>query len=94
MKLTKAEVERIADLAKINLDKYETEMFQTQLGNLMLEINKVKNIDAGEDILISPSRNFNVYYEKPVAFKVNQELLNNAPYRKGDYIEVERVLND
>lgn len=94
MKLTRTEVEHIADLAKINLDESEIEMFQEQLGQLMMEIEQVRNIDCGEDILISPSSNANQYYETVGEFELNKQLLDNAPYRTGNFIEVERVLND
>lgn len=94
MKLTKAEVEHIADLAKINLDESEIELFQEQLGQLMTEIEQVKNIECNDNILISPSNNVNKYYEGDVEFELNNKLLDNAPYRTGNFIEVERVLND
>lgn len=93
MKLSEEQVKHIAKLAKIKLKDNEIAMYQVTLGKLMAEIDQVEDIVGEGDILISPTNNDNQWFTE-ATFQPNEALLENAPHTKGNYIEVERVLND
>lgn len=93
MKLSETQVHHIAKLAKIKLNDNEIKNYQETLGQLMAEIEQIEDITSDGDILIAPTINDNQYFTKAES-ETNQSLLDNAPHTKGNYIEVERVLND
>lgn len=92
--LTKEEVLHVAHLARIEVDDNEIEKYAHQLKQIMNEIDKINEVEINtSDILISPSLNHNVYRDdEPINEQVDID--KNAPKTNGNYIEVERFIND
>ena len=91
--LTKEEVLHVANLARINVTEEEIKKYQIGLKQILDELNRINEVNADEDILISPTLNNNVYRED-VGIDENVDVLKNAPKRSGNYIEIKRFVND
>ena len=92
--LSKEEVLHVADLARINITNDEIERYQNQLNQILNEMQRINEVNIEDDeILISPSKNVNVYRED-IPNNEEEDVLKNAPKRNGNYIEVKRVIND
>lgn len=92
--LSKEEVLHVAHLARIEVDENDIEKYAVQLKQIMDLINKINEVEIKDsDILISPTENHNLYRDdevvnEPIDFK------KNAPKTNGNYIEIERFVND
>ena len=91
--LTKEEVLHVANLARINVSEEEVEKYKKGLKQILDELNRINEVNADDDILISPTSNNNVYRED-VGIDENVDVLKNAPKRSGNYIEIKRFVND
>ena len=91
--LTKEEVLHVANLARINVTEEEIEKYKVGLKQILDELNRINEVNADDDILISPTSNNNVYRED-VGLDENVDVLKNAPKRSGNYIEIKRFVND
>jgi aspartyl-tRNA(Asn)/glutamyl-tRNA(Gln) amidotransferase subunit C len=94
--LPRDKVLHVADLGKIDVSEEEIIKFGYGLKQIWDEIEKVKNLDLEtEEILISPTDNYNIYRDDVVEDMLNiKDALKNAPGTKGNYVEVVRVVND
>ena len=92
--LTKEEVLHVAHLARIEVDEKDIEKYGHQLKQIMDEINKINEVKLEEtDTLITPIEIHNVYRnDEPVNESFN--IKNNTPKPNGNYIEVERFINE
>ena len=94
-KLSKSEVEHIANLARIKLSKQEVEKFQKQLSVILDYIEKLGEIDTTD---VEPTAQVtgleNVLREDKLV-KCNEqtrkEILNNFPDHEDDYLRVPKV---
>jgi aspartyl-tRNA(Asn)/glutamyl-tRNA(Gln) amidotransferase subunit C len=99
-KLSKIEVEKIAQLARIELTESEKAKFPLELSeilNYVEKLNKIHNKNVAETSQVTGLENV---YRKDVTIKCSQdeaiknreELLKNAPAKKNGYIKVRAVL--
>lgn len=95
-KLTKEEVLHVADLARIEISEEELAMYQIKLKELLDQIQKVENItDHDSDFLIAPWKNPSSFREDKVGVMLDpKEVLQNAPCKSGNYIEVPVVISN
>lgn len=91
--LTREEVLHVANLARINVSEEEIEKYKVGLKQILDELNRINEVNASDEILISPTINKNVYRED-VGVDENVDVLKNAPKRSGNYIEIKRFVND
>lgn len=93
MELTKDDVLHVAHLARVSIKEEEIEKYQKQLNQILDEMKRINEVELKEEnILISPSDNENVYRED---IPVDEECsILQAPKTNGNYIEIERVVND
>ena len=92
--LSKEEVLHVAHLARIKLDDEEIVKYQKDLKILFDEIDKIKDLDDfDDDKMIAPWENdYNLERE---SIPVNQDnLLQNVPKKKGNFIEVVVMVNE
>ena len=94
--LSKEQVLHVADLGKIAISEEEIEKFGLGLKQIWDEIEKINELDIQtDDILISPVDQVNVMRADEISDMLPlNEALKNAPSKKGNYIEVVRVVND
>ncbi len=92
--LTREEVLHVAHLARINLSEEEIPVYQKNLKIMIDEIDKIRDIeDYDEDYIISPCDN-KCSLEKENINVDKDNLLNNVPHKKGNFIEVPVVVNE
>ena len=58
--LTKEEVLHVANLARINVSEEDIEKYKVGLKQILNELNRINEVDASDNILISPTSNINV----------------------------------
>ena len=92
--INKNDVEHIASLARIKIDENEINKYQSQLTDILTEIDKIISVEIPEtDIMISPSINKNRMSEDIIGSHISREtMFKNAKNVKGDYIYVTKVI--
>ena len=92
--LSKEEVLHVAHLARIEITEEELEKYQRDLKILFDEIDKIKDLDDfDEDKMISPCENSFDLNSNMHEVETNN-LLNNVPKKKGNFIEVPVMVNE
>ena len=92
--LTKEEVMHVAHLARIEITEEELVKYQKDLKILFDEIDKIKDLnDFDEEKMFSPCEN-SFDLEKDMTEVEKNNLLNNVPNKKGNFIEVPVMINE
>ena len=97
-KLTNEEVLHVAELARLKLSDEEIEKFSYQLKSLMDEINKITDVEIDTDtdeVLIAPFRLDCALRDDEFVNSSNaKEIINNAPVKFDNFIEVAGVFDE
>ena len=95
-KLTKEEVLHVASLGKLELNDEEIERYSYDLKVLFNEIDKVNELNLDNyDNMISPSENKMVMFDDEVSeFENVSSLIENAPRKLENFIEVAGVFDE
>ena len=95
-KLTKEEVLRVANLARIEVTEEEIENYQVKLKQLMDQVDEINDIkDEDEDYLIAPWQNDTILRDDEISEMLDaKEVLKNVPEKSGNYIKVPVVINN
>lgn len=95
-KLSKEEVLRVAELGRLSLTEEEIDKFSYQLKELFTEINKINEINLEvKETLISPYTNDCVMFkDEPKEIEKPNLLIENAPKRFDNFIEVAGVFDE
>ncbi len=101
-KISKSEVEKIAELSKIHLTDNEKEKYSNELSSVLGYVEKLQKIKTDNVEETSQVTGLtNIYREDKVSNiwkadkdvkKNTKELLSNAKEKKGDYIKVKQML--
>jgi aspartyl-tRNA(Asn)/glutamyl-tRNA(Gln) amidotransferase subunit C len=101
-KITKGEVEKIAELSKIHLTDKEKEKYSKELSSVLGYVEKLQKIKTDNIEETSQVTGLtNIYREDKVSdiWKANKdvrknriEMLKNAKEKKGDYVKVKQML--
>jgi len=94
MAVSKEDVEKIAELAKLKFDETGKEKMQSELNKILEFIDELDELKLDD---VEPMENINdtknVFREDKVEVWLStDEALNNAPGKTGKYIKVPRVL--
>lgn len=98
MPITKADVEKIAELARLELTGEETEAFTEQLGSILGFIDKLNELDTGEAPPMSHCSTASGGAHRGerddiVRTSLGQKAaLENAPDREAGYFKVPKVI--
>jgi len=96
MKLTGEQVQRIADLARIELTLVEKEKFAEELSAVLDYFEQLKELDTGNIPVTSQVTGLvNITREDIVEDcdeETKKKILDGAPMKEGDYIKVKAVL--
>lgn len=93
-KLTREEVLHVAHLARINISEEEIEMYQMNLKQMIDEIDKIKELnDFDDEMMFTPCEGKIELIKNDVSVCSN-DLLVNAPSKKGNFIEVPVMINE
>ena len=96
MKITKDDVIKVAELARIEFSEEELEKFTEQLGNILSYIGKLNELDT-KDVeptshvldLATPLRE-----DKVVEWLTQEDALGNAPQEEDGFFVVPQVIED
>ena len=96
MKITKEQVEYVANLAKLDISEEEKEIFTKQLDNILSYMDKLNQLDTRD---IDPTSHVlpikNIFREDEVKPSLPlEEALANAPDRKDGFFRVPRVIEE
>ena len=95
-KIDKAQVKRIAKLARLEIEEGEVEQFSEQLSSILDYIEKLNELDTES---VEPLAHclpiHNVLREDVAKNSLGVEVaLSNAPQREGEYFKVPKILDD
>ena len=96
MKITREDVIKVAELARLEFREEELEKFTEQLGNIITYIGKLNELDT-KDVeptshvldLATPLRE-----DKVVEWLTREEALENAPREEDGFFVVPQVIED
>ena len=93
MKFSNKEIEKIANLARLGLDKKDVKKFSKEMSSILDYVEKLKEVNTDN---VEPTSQVtglkDVLREDKVGQEKNQsDILDNAPANKDDYIKVKNV---
>jgi len=96
MKISKDDVVKVAELARLEVTKEETEIFTEQLGNILEYIEKLNELDTDN---VEPTSHVldistPLREDKVVKWLSIEEVLQNAPESEDDFFVVPQVIED
>jgi aspartyl-tRNA(Asn)/glutamyl-tRNA(Gln) amidotransferase subunit C len=94
MKITKKEVEHVANLARLSLSEDELEKMTDQLDTILLYMDKLNELDTQQ---IKPTTHVfsvsNAFREDIVQESLSQaDAVKNGPQQNGEFFQVPKVL--
>jgi aspartyl-tRNA(Asn)/glutamyl-tRNA(Gln) amidotransferase subunit C len=93
-KATDLDVEYVSKLARLNLSKEETQLFQRQLADVLKYAEKLREVDVSHvEAAAHAVPMFNVFREdEPRDWFTAEEALSNAPLKANQLIIVTKVV--
>ncbi len=91
--ITKDDIKKLADLARIEVGDKEAESMISEIGPILGYIDQIKNISGEETVEAADHRN--VLREDKVIHtpgEYTEDLLSSAPHREGNYLKVKKIL--
>lgn len=94
-KITKADVEYVANLSHLALEEATKARLVNELGDILAYMDKLNAVDTtGVEPVMHAIEMTNVYREDEVGSSLDRELaLKNAPKSDGEYFLVPRILD-
>lgn len=94
MALSKEEIEKISNLARIRLSDQEKEKLAEELSHIIDYFEKLKQVDtASVDLHLAETADTNALREdESKDSQIQNQILENAPMRDGKSIKVKSVL--
>lgn len=94
MKISKKEVEHVANLARLNLSAGELETMTGQLDNILSYVDKLEELDTTG---VTPTTHVfsvsNAFREDVVKDSLDQkEAVKNGPVQNGEFFQVPKVI--
>jgi len=96
MKISKDDVIKVSELARLEFKEHELEKFTEQLGNILEYIEQLNELDTDNVVptshvldIATPLRE-----DKVVEWLSIEEVLKNAPESEDDFIVVPQVIED
>lgn len=96
MSVTKKEVEKIAELAKLKFSESELENFTHQMNDILKYMDKLNELDTDNvEPLAHPVEGTNVFREDELKSSISTEdALKNSPMADEKYFKVPKVIQD
>lgn len=95
MSVTKNDVKKIAELARLEFSESELENYTTEMNKMLDYVDKLNELDT-ENIepLSHPIENTNVFRQDEVKKSTNrEEALKNAPDKSSEHFKVPKVIS-
>lgn len=96
MSVTKKEVEKIAELAKLKFSEEELENFTHQMNDILKYMEKLNELNTDNvEPLSHPIESTNVFRNDELKSSIStNDALKNAPLADEDYFKVPKVIQD
>jgi len=96
MKISKEDVKKVAELARLEFNEAQTEKFTEQLGNILEYIEKLNELDTDDVEPTSHVLNISTPLREDKVQKLLtiDEVLQNAPESEDDFFVVPQVIED
>ncbi len=96
MKISKEDVAKVAELARLDFKDEEVERFTEQLGNILEYIEKLNELDTDNVEPTSHVLDISTPLREDKVFKTltTEEVLQNAPESEDDFFVVPQVIED
>lgn len=96
MKISKKDVEHVAQLARLHLEEEEKELYTRQLNSILNYMEKLGELDTSD---VEPTAHVlpikNVFREDRVGQSMDiEEVLRNAPDREEGFFKVPKIIED
>lgn len=96
MKISKEDVEKVAELARLEFSQEETEKFTEQLGKILQYIEKLNELNTDKVEPTSHVLDISTPLREDAVVKMltMEEVLQNAPESEDDFFVVPQVIED
>ena len=91
--ITKDEIKKLADLARIEVSDSEAEGLTSQIDSILGYVGQIQDMNSGDSIDMPKVRN--IMRDDVVTYsgdEYTERLLSNAPEREGRYFKVKKIL--
>ena len=91
--IQRADIEKLAQLARIDIPEREIESLASSIDAILGYVGQISSLTLDVEQVIPTLHNVmreDVIIHQPRQF--SEDLLSNAPYRDGDYVEVKKIL--
>lgn len=95
MSVTKNDVKKIAELARLEFSEVELENYTSEMNKMLDYVDKLNELDTENfQPLSHPIENINVFREDEVKKSTEREdALKNAPDKSSEYFKVPKVIS-
>ena len=95
MSVTKNDVKKIADLARLEFNENELENYTNEMNKILDYVDKLNELDTSEiEPLSHPIENVNVFREDEVKpSTATADALKNSPDKTSEYFKVPKVIS-
>ncbi len=93
--ITVAEIEKLAQLARIKLDPSEKEALTKEIDSILTYVDEIKKATVDVDFTPVPGAVHNVFRAdtaRTISSEDRERLLNEAPDREGEFIAVKKII--
>ncbi len=93
--ITVTEIEKLANLARIKLDEGEKQGLTKEIDSILAYIDQIKKATLDIDHTPIVGQVHNVFREdiaNPTSAEDRERILNEAPYREGDFVAVKKII--
>lgn len=93
--ITVTEIEKLANLARIKLDEGEKQGLTKEIDSILAYIDQIKKATLDIDHTPIVGKVHNVFREdiaNPISSQDREAILNEAPYREGDFVAVKKII--
>lgn len=93
--ITVAEVEKLAQLARIKVDDSEKQSLTKEIDSILAYVDQIKKATVDVDYTPVPGAVHNVFRPdevRTISTEDRERLLNEAPDREGEFIAVKKII--
>jgi aspartyl-tRNA(Asn)/glutamyl-tRNA(Gln) amidotransferase subunit C len=93
--ITVAEIEKLAQLARIKLDPAEKEGLTKEIDSILAYVDQIKEATVNIDYTPVPGAVYNIFRPdeaRTISAEDRERLLSEAPDREGDFIAVKKII--
>ncbi len=93
--ITVAEVEKLAQLARIKLDPTEKQALTKEIDSILSYVDEIKKATVAMDYTPTPGAVHNAMKDdvaRTISPESREAILNEAPDREGDFVAVKKII--